>query len=471
MNEKILNTKDTKGTKGKSKNKHRLALSFLTTLVILSLLSCGVNAPKISATPILTAAATQTCTPTTTQTPTAAAVEPSSTPLPISTTAPLSIKYNQRFLSALPSADASCLPDKTTDDLGIYIYDLNKNQELISINAEAQFQFASAFKGPLLVYFLSRCQKYWDPESPAWNAYFADIASARNIERYVSAEYKDQVTQYIADVNHWGNVEAFFASNRFDADGAEGIIDQRFFVLSKVYSMTTRSSNSAAGEILQFVHDNCQPETQPQISSTRDCYQPNAISEFNLWFEEFSKISYQNNEARRGMFKWDVVIEKDTSGNPYEEKMATYGLEDKCVTQSAQLSCSASTGMNVWTAKDFFKFYDALYHWGDDRARNAALGMLMIDLQSPARGNLKNLARRMGATSMSKNGHAYFIHGSISTDAGIFYYQNTPFIIVVLGYDAQNSLSLLYGDYTPEGVPLTDQSLIRDLLEEYTGGN
>jgi hypothetical protein len=121
----------------------------------------------------------------------------------------------------------------------------------------------------------------------------------------------------------------------------------------------------------------------------------------------------------------------------------------------------------MWTARDFFKFYDALYHLGDDRARNAAFNMLAVDNEGPARGNLKNLARKMGAVSLSKNGHAHFILGSINTDAGIFHYQNRTFIVVVLGYDAQPSLSLLYGDYDSKGEPVIDVSLIRDVLDEY----
>lgn len=444
-------------------NRYRLSLTLLTSTMLISLISCGFNTPVAPATS--TVIPTQTCTPTAIPTPTATLLPPTITP----TVVPLSVKYNQQFLSALPATDVSCLPDKTKDDLGIYIYDLNKNQELVSINADTPFQFASAFKAPVLVYFLARCQKYWDAESPAWNTYAADIQSARNIEQYVSLEYRNLAAEHIADVNNWDNINAFFAANRFSPNGAEGIIDQRFFVLGKVYSMAARSNNPATGEILQFVYENCHPETDAQIFSLRDCYKSNAISEFNLWFNEFSKITYQHDEPLRGLFKWDVVIENDSTGKPYESKMSTYGLEDKCVLQTAQLNCSAANGANVWTARDFFNFYDALYHLDDDRVRNAAFSMLMIDNEGPARGNLKNLARKMGTVSISKNGHAYFIQGSINTDAGIFYFQNNAFVVVVLGYDAQPSLSLLYGDYSPKGDLLTDQSLIQDLLEEYIG--
>ncbi|MDD2922121.1 MAG: hypothetical protein PHQ36_07525 [Anaerolineales bacterium] len=373
------------------------------------------------------------------------------------------------FLSALPGADAGCLPDKTEDDLGVYIYDLSVNQELISINEDAPFQFASAFKAPVLVYFLSRCKKYWDPESPAWDSYIADIEAANNIERYVTPEYRDQVAQYVADVNNWGDMERFFAANRFDANGVEDPIDQRFFVLGKAYSMITRSNNFSTGDILRFVYDNCQPEeSAARLSSTRDCYQPNAISQFNLWFNEFSNIEYRDDEIQRGLFKWDVVVEDDANGKPYEVTLPTHGLKDKCASQTARLGCVSDIyGKNVWTARDLFKFYKALAYFDDDRARAAALGILAIDKEGPARGNLKNLARKMGATSMSKNGHARFVHGSINTDAGIFYYRDVPFIVVTLGYDAQSSLSLLYGDYASDGSPLTDRSLIRDLLDAY----
>ncbi len=432
-------------------------LAFLNLIMPILLSSCGVRAPTLS-----TPTATLTCTPTQTRAP-----SPTSPPTITLTPTPLSTEYNPRFLSALPSAAESCLPNKTQNDLGIYIYDLNRNQELISINVDTPFQFASAFKGPVLVYFLSQCKKYWDTQSPEWNAYFENPANARDVAYYSSVEYKALLVEPLSNVGAWDNIESFFDANRFVENGVPRGIDDRYFILSKVYSMTTRSNNRAAGEVLQFVFENCQPQSGAEIFSASDCYQPNAVSQFNLWFDKFSGIEYPLSQARRGLFKWDVVIEKDASGNPYESKMATYGLEDACVTQTAQLSCSESAGANAWTAKDFFKFYNTLYRLVDSRIRNAALGMLMIDNASPARGNLKNLARKMGAVSMSKNGHAYFIHGSINTDAGIFYYQNTPFIIIVLGYDAQSSLSLLYGDYNSAGDPLTDPSMIQDLLEEY----
>ncbi len=434
-------------------------------LLILFLLSAC--AESFSASPTPTFMPTLTSAPTVTALPTITATLPPPTVTP--TPLPLSVEYNPRFLSALPSSEDICLPDKTTNDIGIYIYDLNKGQELVSVNADVPFQFASAFKGPALMYFLTQCKQYWDTENPAWDEYFTNLETARNIPYYTSPEYKALLAEHFSDPRNWDNVESFFESNRVEQGGAASVIDKRYFILSKVYAMAARSNNIATGEVLQFVFDRCQPPAEAQVPPAPACYQPNAISAFNRWFDNFSGMQYQEDEARRGLFKWDTVIEKDAMGNPYEAKMPTYGLEDACVTQTARLNCSASSGASVWTARDFFKFYDALYRLKDERARNIGLGLLSVDNPGPARGNLKNLARRMGAVSLSKNGHAHFIHGSINTDAGIFYYENTAFMIAVLGYDAQVSLSLLYGEYAPEGEPLTEGSLLRDFLVEYVG--
>lgn len=431
---------------------------FFACLISVLAASCGsATQTPVPQTPSPTS--TSTCTPT---------AEPTATPTDAatSTPTPVPVDYSRELLSALPAADDSCLPDKTEDDLGIYVYDLSQSRELVSINADVPFQFASAFKGPVLVYFLSQCKQYWDTTSPEWDAYFTDLEAARNIPYYASPEYKALLASHFADPANWANVEAFFDAQRFVQNGAESAIDKRYFALSKVYAMAARSNNYATSEVLQFVFERCQP-VNPKTSVNDSCYSPNAVSQFNAWFEQFAGIEYQAGEARRGLFKWDTVLEKDPRGVSYEAVMVTYGQKDQCVTQTARLNCSATPGSNVWSAQDLFKFYNALYRLEDASVRRAALAMLAIDEAGPARGNLKNLARKMGAISMSKNGHAHFILGSINADAGIFYYQNRPFVVVVLGYDAQPSLSLLYGDYDPNGAPLTDISLIRDMLDKY----
>lgn len=427
------------------------------------LASCAPAPTQVPASPAPTQTATSAPSSTPSPAPTA-----TSTPAPTLTPAPLSLEYNRKLLSALPASEQSCLPDKTADDLGIYVYDLAQNRELVSINADVPFQFASAFKAPVLVYFLTQCKKFWDPDSPAWQAYFSDLEAARGVPYYASPEYRAAIAPFFEDVNLWQNPDVFFNEKRFiNAGGLAEAIDKRYFVLSKVYSMTARSNNQATGEILKWAYEQCPPEEES--APPYACYEPNPISRFNAWFNQFAGISYAENEPQRGLFRWDTVIEKDAKGNSYEARMPTYGFEDKCAIQTARLNCSASTGLNVWTARDFFKFYQALYRMDDSRVRAAALNLLAIDAEGPARGGLKNLARKMGAVSMSKNGHAHFILGSINTDAGIFYYKNTPFVVVVLGYDAQPSLSALYGDYDSKGAPLIPKSLLEDLLNEYLG--
>jgi hypothetical protein len=446
-------------------------LSLLIVVLVVSTLSCGNKISFFSApTPTLTLTPTPTCTPTSTIAPPSPPIEtlvpPTNSAITSLPTTPSSSEYTARFLEVLPKADASCLPDKTKEDIGVYIYDLNKNRELISINADVPFQFASAFKGPMLVYFLSSCKKFWDTESPEWNAYFSDREAARNVDWYVSAEYKALISQHLSNVNNWSGVDTFFANHKFTENGEASVIDKRFFVLAQVYSMATLSNNVAAGELLRFVYDQCPPQPPPAIEEA--CRKPNAISAFNQWFNQFSGVQYQDGEAQRGLFAWDVVIEPDANGKSRETTMATYGLKDNCAVQFTLLNCNPDLKItNVWTARDFFKFYNALYRLADSRIRNAALAMLTIDNEGGARGDLKNLARKMGAISASKNGYASFMNNSINTDAGIFQYQGRLFVVVTLTYGAPISLSALYGEYTPKGAPLTDQSLIQNFLTEY----
>ncbi len=440
---------------------------FFAMLCALALAACGAK----PAAPPPAPTATGTAIPAPTFTPSPVPSSPTASPAPSPTLVPLSVEYNRSLLAKLPLSEQSCLPDKTEDDLGIYVYDLSRERELLSVNADVPFQFASAFKAPLLVYFLTQCKKYWDPTSPEWEAYFSDPQAARGIAYYSSAEYRAAIAPFFEDPRLWQNADAFFNERRFiNAGGQAEALDKRYFILNSAYAMTARSANRAAGEILQFVYDQCQPvEESARVSSPYACYKANPISQFNAWFNDFAGITYAENEPQRGLFKWDSVIEKDAKGNAYEAQMPTAGFEDQCATQTARLNCSAATGISVWTPRDLFRFYQALYRMEDARVRAAALNLLAVDEEGPGRGGLKNLARKMGALAMSKNGHAHFILGSINTDAGIFYYQNTPFVVVVMGYDAQPSLSLLYGDYNSKGEPVIEASLIQDLLNEYAG--
>jgi len=433
-----------------SLNKTILAL-FIVVLTV-STSACGNTNPPTPTSPALIS--TPTCTPTNVPT-----IEISPTPS--------SVEYTARFLDALAKSDASCLPAKTKDDVGVYIYDLNKDRELVSINADVPFQFASAIKAPVLTYFLSTCQKIWNPESPEWNAYFADVESAQNVERYVGAEYKQLIAAHISDINNWNNIETFFVKNKFPGNGVELPVDKRYFVLNQVYNMIARSSNIAMGEVLHFVYDHCQ--TAPQTAADKQrCGGPNAITAFNAWFNDFSQSAYQEGELRRGLYKWDVVLEKKPNGQTYEVAMPTYGLKDKCAKQITLLNCFDDGYVkNVLSARDFFKFYYALYHWDDEQTRRVALNILKIDDAGPARGDLKNLSRGMNAVAMSKNGFAFFLYGAISDDAGILDYQGNLFIVATLSFDAPKSIAALYGAYNSRDATPINRGLIQNFLEEY----
>ena len=125
---------------------------------------------------------------------------PAQTPLPTPTILYIlnePVTYNQAFLERLGTDPEGCLPDKTAQHIGVYIYDLNNSAELVSINADIPFQFASSFKGPVLTYFLSSCQKIWDSQNPEWDQYFTETAPVHESGWYQSAEYRQKLTSQI----------------------------------------------------------------------------------------------------------------------------------------------------------------------------------------------------------------------------------------------------------------------------------
>lgn len=370
--------------------------------------------------------------------------------------------YRQRFLDALPANPESCLPDHTTDDLSVYIYDLKDERELVLINADIPLQFASAFKAPVLVYFLSSCRPYWDPSSTDWKEYFKNPETAHNVDQFISPEYEQTLAEFISNPENWKDIGKFSAEHQQMVNGLGGATDTRYFVLDKVYGMIAQSSNLATADVLNFIFENCQNREQFQIEA--ECGGPNAITEFNAWLDDFVGITYESGTPRRGLYSWNTVVE-----NGQEITLSTFGQKDQCANQTAILKCDpAYTAFNALTARDFFKFYYALYNLEDERVRETAFALLKVDEPGPAQGNLKNLARNMHAAAYSKNGHAFFISGSINSDAGIVLYKGKDFIVVTLSFDALGAMATLYGSYDSAGNLVTDPGLIQNLLEEYS---
>jgi hypothetical protein len=399
-----------------------------------------------------------------TQTP-PASFEPTAVPTKLATQTPRPTPlpdYRQRFLDALPTNPESCLPDQTADDLGVYIYDLKDERELVSINADTPLQFASAFKGPVLVYFLSSCRQYWDPSSADWKEHFQNLETARNVDQFVSPEYEQALAEFISNPENWKDIGKFSAEHQQMVNGLGGATDTRYFVLDKVYGMIAQSSNLATADVLNFIFENC--PNRPQFQIEAKCGGDNAITTFNAWFNDFSQITYESGTPRRGLYSWDTVVEKGQTIT-----LSTFGQKDQCANQTAILKCDpAYTASNTLTARDFFKFYYALYNLEDERVRETAFSLLKVDEPGPAQGNLKNLARNMHAVAFSKNGHAFFINGSINSDAGIVRYEGKDFIVVTLSFNALGPMATLYGTYDSAGNLVTDPGLIQNLLEEYS---
>lgn len=431
----------------------------LIFFILFSTSACGTNArPADDATPVPTPCPTPTASPHPTAVPTQpASPTPRPSPLP---------DYTRKFLEALPANADSCHPDHTAEDIGVYIYDLKAERELVSINADEPFQFASAFKAPVLVYFLSSCRQYWDTSSPEWKEYFQNAEAAKNVDQFTSPEYEREVTEFISNPENWKDVGKFFAEHREIVNGAGGAIDTRYFILEKVYAMIAQSQNIATADVLLFIQENCPRQEQIQIEPA--CGDPNAITNFNAWFNDFSGIAYENGIPRRGLFRWDTVIQNTASGSE-EITLPTFGLQDLCATQTTILKCDpAFIASNVLTPRDFFRFYYSLYIMSDVHLREAAFVLLAVDESGPARGYLKNLTRSLPAQSFSKNGHAFFINGSINTDAGIVRYKGQDYIVVTLSFNALGSMTTLYGSYDSDGNPVGEPGLIQTLLEEYS---
>jgi beta-lactamase class A len=370
--------------------------------------------------------------------------------------------YNDSFLKALGTDGLQCLPDKTRQGIGIYVYNLDSDQALVSINPDVPFQFASAFKGPVLVYFLKSCKKYWDTTSPEWNGYFKDMNGAKNIEWYTSEEYKNKLVTYLSDVTNWETIESFSATNRASVNGETGLEDQRYLILAQVHNMVTQSDNVAAGLVLNFVYENCLVD-QSIDPIEQECGSSNAITEFNQWFDEFSRIEYEDGEQRRGLYNFDVVTNIDENGKSYDIRMPTYGLVDNCAIQNAFKDCSSVfPPQKAWTARDLFKFYYSLFHVEDETVKAAGMGILKIDEPGNSRGYLKNMARKMNAKVMSKNG----ISGAVLADAGIMEYKGHFYVISTLSYNAVSPMIALYGQYNTSGDPVGDEKgLLQELIE------
>ena len=394
---------------------------------------------------------------------------PTDTPLPVSTpTIPPSPdtaeggNYTEIFLDGLGKSVDSCMPDGTRECIGVYVYDLTDSRELVSINVDVPFQFASAFKSPVLVYFLLNCRKYWEVSSPEWKSFFTQNAPDDDTgEEYLDEGYRETLAGFIANPENWGEMDTFATLHRASINGMEGPLDERYFILQQVYRMVTLSDNAAAGNVLDFVYENC-PGSKPQLIDPK-CGGPNAITRFNGWFNSFAGIAYEEDEPRRGLNNWSVIVTSEEGEQNTETRMATYGISDRCTTQRSLPACSGGIAtVNVWTVRDLFQFYNALFHEKDEAVRKTAFEILKVDHPGASRGFMKNMARKMGVDAISKNG--YF--GSILADAGIIQSGDHFYIVITLSSEAGNSMLALYGQYDSKGYPVGSKTgLLEKLLE------
>ena len=402
--------------------------------------------------------------PVPTKTPTPVPPTQRAIPTPSLTPSSPPLTYNQAFLEALGTDEESCLPDKTSGFVGVYIYDLDEDRELVSINADTPFQFASAFKGPVLTYFLESCQQIWDPNDPAWETHALETAPGHESNWYQSKEYRQKLADQIYNAGGWGEIETFSFENRPIADAEAGPLDKRYFILHQVYNMVTESNNISAGDVLNYVFDHC---LEKEENNEAACGGPNALTRFNAWFNRFAEIETRMNEPQRGLYNWDTLLMQTEEGKLQELEMPTAGQKDSCVTARASLSCvSDQIAVNAYTPRDLFRFYYALYHLPENRIRKTSMDILGVHPSGISRGYLKNMAATLGVRSMSKNGRAAYSGKSIVTDAGILSHGEKSYVIVTLTYNTVEAMEKLYGYYLENGTLVHEEnSLIQSLLE------
>jgi hypothetical protein len=372
----------------------------------------------------------------------------------------INVDFNSLVLTEVGTNTNSCLPEQTDEGIGIYIFDIENQKELVSINSDIPFQFGSSFKSPLLVYFLSNCKQYWDISSSVWQDFFL-IQDGINIDPwYSSPEYEQIIKDYLSDVNHWGEIKNFAEQNLIQFADKVTSLDQRYDILEQAYRMVTESNNIAAGNILNFVFENC--KSQEIHETVLNCGGSNPITEFNYWFNAFSNIDYKDNETRRGLHSWDTITIVDGNGIKSETRMPTYALKDACALQGAFIGCSTTDYVNnSWTARDLAGFYQSLFNIDDLTVKETAFKILKVDKEGNSRGLLKNLSRKLESVSISKNG----FDGYTLVDAGILEYHEKNFIVVTMSYSALKSMNMLYGQYNLSGEPTGEmEGLIEQIL-------
>jgi len=302
------------------------------------------TASEVPDTPLPTTAASLTLTPTSAPSATLEEQPPTATSTPESRqktlTATVSIEdiqegelpHDASFLDHFAGFRACQNQPEEDWNASLLLYDLSQSQPLAAHNIDKQMPAASAFKGPVLFYALNQLD--------------------RDILQEVPVEYWSQKGE-IPDTHlphlreHW--------------------------ILSRLYNMIVHSSNQAAAQVLDYIHD-------------QNTTAANPLEQFNAWSREVIHTTPDS-----GLYQWQHP--------PLE------GLVDpSSPPQKVQGRCGSSyTYFNTYSVRDLGLYYQWLVDRAPDHVREIAFQLLSIVEEEP--GYVETTAVRLRGQSISKAGY------------------------------------------------------------------
>ncbi|MBU0758703.1 MAG: class A beta-lactamase-related serine hydrolase [Nanoarchaeota archaeon] len=256
-------------------------------------------------------------------------------------------------------------------EIGIFIYDLTKNEILVAIQPDKPLGFASAIKGPILIYYLDT-MNYLDS---------SDIG-------------KQPEDIWSLPVTEW--------------DHEQGSIE------TSVYKMIRLSDNLATSRVLGYVNQFNPQVTEYIYSGTKQSLpeqQLNSIELFNEWSTNIIGTS-----TNAGLYKWEPWGYEDYPTKGELDESTNY-----CYYNDYYLNCIIFPKeyciKNLLSPRDMAKYYFWMYSKDPgDPVRIKAYDLLSLGYEYNEYGsNLHFLAKEFGGRYISKEGG----DSGIEVEAGI----------------------------------------------------
>lgn len=283
------------------------------------------------------------------------------------------LPYDARFLDQMESFRACENQPEQDWNASLLLYDLSRNRPLAAHNLDQQMPVASAFKGPVLFYALSQLD--------------SDILQEVPVEYWSQkGEIPDEYLSHLR--KHW--------------------------ILSRLYNMIVHSSNQAAAQVLDYIHD-------------QNTTGANPLEQFNAWSRA---VIHTNPNA--GLYQWQHP--------PLE------GLVDpSSPPQQVQGRCGSSyTYFNTYSVRDLGLYYQWLVDQAPAHVREIAFQLLSIVEEEP--GYVETTAVRLRGRSVSKAGY-YGGKGRsyVWVDSGLILLEDdNAYLVTTATINSSHLLPILY---------------------------